>query len=750
MRAHDQRLCRARWLAVTLGGAALVTLPHCALMKMFCELQRNAERGDAVEIASYDVPTARAQPRFSAGAAAQDITPPPGYPTGGHGPAGGVARGYWMRLQAKAFFFEDRSGRAIALVSADLFAIPAGLHAKVARLAAEELSRTGLAIALPPEALILAATHTHQGPGNFMTARIYNQFGSSYSGFAPELLDFLARQIARAVVDAARDARAHLEPVELSVHVQRGNYALVRNRSPRTFTLNRNRDELLATLNAGVAPRECRPLPGEPLGDWDDLAECPRLRAIDRTLTIVKVARTGGPGAGVAAVLLFFAAHPTVLEADTPFYSSDFVGYAATGLQQRLGEPGRPVVVGFFNGAEGDVVTRRTRRDLRDAMKLGAAFKVLAEKTLALRPERVLRDPEIHVRAGVWHPLEEKQALCGSEARLAERPMFGAPALGGGEDDRTVLHQLGWSEGIRDRPRQGQGVKLPALDSQLVRAFRFSEEFAPKDTFPDTIPLVLADLGDLRLAAVPAELTTAQGYAIRHRLGSLPHGRLEIIGLANEYVSYCSSADEYAAQDYMGASTLWGPQEGPYLECRLAELAAGGERVVAGRVDGRSFWPGATPIERFGPAFTGDLQRPDEGLEKVLRDARGLPARHLPWFTWEEPLAGEAEGLKPQNRRVAIWQSRPGGWEEFRPGPGDPPEDDRGAGFLTLYLGGGRWAALWVRGLKHEDAGTFAFVAATPQGEVKCSEPFSLAPHSMGPDRVAGGRDCGMFKTTSR
>ena len=73
-----------------------------------------------------------AQGTIKAGAAWTDITPLPGLPTGGYGPAGAVTRGYWGRLRAVAFYFEDQSGRGLALVSTDLFAMPSALHQTVA------------------------------------------------------------------------------------------------------------------------------------------------------------------------------------------------------------------------------------------------------------------------------------------------------------------------------------------------------------------------------------------------------------------------------------------------------------------------------------------------------------------------------------------------------------------------------------------------------------------------------------------
>jgi neutral ceramidase len=400
-------------------------------------------------------------------------------------------------------------------------------------------------------------------------------------------------------------------------------------------------------------------------------------------------------------------------------------------------------VVAFFNGAEGDVTARRRRRDLLDAVELGEAFARAVAASLRAPPDRVLREPDIAVRAAAWHPAKSDEARCvegGDEARLAPEPKVGAAALGGAEDDRTPLHALGWRDGVRDRAFDRQGAKLPALDSRIVRGVRFSDEFAPPEAFPDEIPLAMASIGDFALAAVPVELTTAQGQLLRRRLG-LPHGRLEIVGLANEYASYCTTQDEYAAQDYSGASTLWGPDEGPFLACRLAELARAPEEV-ARRARERVFWPGTAPRDRFGREFTSTLARPDEGLENVLRDRDGLPERKLPWFAWEEALAAP-EFEQSGARRVSIRKARgDGSWRDL--------EDDAGSGFLTVYLGGVRWGAIWLSPLLRDDLlGTFSFEVSTG-GTSRCSSPFELAPGRPGPDRIGAASSCGAGLQQSR
>ncbi len=730
------------WLAVA-AGARLCTVcslallcAGCATLRMTGELQASMASGVPVDVDMYEVPAAHPQPKFSAGAAEVDITPPPGFPTGGHGPSGALARGYWIRLRARAFFFEDTSGHAVALVAADLFAIGGGLQAHVARLVNQRLARANLDVSLPPGAIVVAATHTHHSPGNYMTAPIFNQFGSSHPGFSRPLFDFLADRIAQAVVDAATQARRRTDAVLLRLYSGKAGHDLFRNRAPRTFLLNVDRERILSALEGDDASPLCVPMPGEVDGQWAELAGCPRLRAVDRALTILELVERTPRGDATAGAIVFVAGHPTALEADAPFYSPDIFGYASQELERRWGGP----IVAYFNGAEGDITTRRTVRDLMDVTILGER---LARETARIRsgPPIVIEAPRIGLQTRLIHVSERDQRTCGPAA-LADAPTPGFAVPGGAEGDRTILYDLGWREGVRGKPADGQGDKMPALDSPLVRPLRLSSLLAPPEMFPAWLPLSVVTIGPLRALTVPFEVSTAQGMALREAVGGpgALHGSVELIGMANEYGYYVATEDEYAAQDYMGAATLWGPHQGAFLACNAGRA----EPVSAGLVPARQFIPGAEPLEPFGPSFIGDvIHRADDGLHRVLLDSAGAPERHLPWFSWDEPgicgasLPPDQRGMPQTCRRVAIVRRTPDGWQPF--------EDDRGTRFFTAPLGArGPWSAIWLTPIleraarmqgriqssapKPRVSGRFAFVVYWNDRPWRCSEPFDLGP----------------------
>ena len=717
--------------AALIACFALSTaLADCAYLPTVRRLLNQGESGPKLPVQAYTVAAPQPSARFAAGAHREDITPPPGFPTGGHGPGGSLARGYWTRLYARAFFFEDEAGHTLVLVSCDTFAIPAGLKAEVARRVALEWGPKGIAI--PPESVIIAATHTHQGPGNYMTAKTHNQGGSSFPGFSCELFDFLAKKITAAIDGAINDSRQPDRQVELVMHTGRVDDDLVRNRSPRVFMLNHGAVDLMKALNPQEVP-DCvaERWPKEPTPDWD-IPGCPRLRAVDRGLTVLEMCDAAGTGRRIG-LLVFFAAHPTVLVPDAPMFSADFTGYAMARLERMpalatrcgsLTSNGPAPVAGFFNGAEGDITARRTQRNIRDVRKLGYRFATDIAGLLAEPPLWRETNPAIDVRSVTIKPAKEKP-VCDS-FHLAKSPVLGAAGLGGAEGDRLIFYDLGWREGVRDRARKGgQGPKLPAFDSKLVRAVQLTSALSPPDAFPRQIPVTLASIGKLEVAAVPVELSTATGQMIR-KDANAEHGRFEVIGLANEYQSYVASPDEYCAQDFMGAETIWGPQEGPYLACLVNRLRTqGGGSVTTGEVGTERFSPGPV-THKFGPDFSGDPRAlPDEELEVVLSDAQGVPERGLPWFSWYEPVRSIKEEFEATcARRVQIWRRDGADWT--------PLKDDRGAEIITMLLARKDvnnpsrrvWSAIWAHP-RYSPSAEYAFVVTGTGTAPQCSVHFT-------------------------
>lgn len=744
---------KRRFFEVIFSILAMAALTGCALLTKSAPL----------DVPSYALPSpAPFVDSFRAGVGKVDITPPPGFPTGGHGPGGSLARGAWTRLYARAFVFADEHGNVAVFVSCDLFAIPGGLTAQVASEVGLKWKKLGITI--PPEAITLAATHTHQSPGNFLTAAAYNEAASKYSGFSRELFYFLSRRIASAIDIAIDDAR---KSGKADLHVLEGTTTdfLQLNRSPRTFMLNA---DALSTMDA-LHPKvpECEPVheTGEARGDFD-LFDCPRRRATDPTLTVLRITRKDDLVGG----MVFYAGHPTVLDPPAPIYSSDFSGVAMSALEKNLRFSSSKPVFGFFNGAEGDIVVKRGVRDVREVVAVGTAFARNVEDLLKPAPlDRRLTlglTPVITIRGVELDTTLERDRECGGSS-FAKKPLMGAPALGGAEDDRTFLYGLGFKKGLLDVARNGQGGKLGALE--IIPGLPLTNLVAPPRKFPKKLPLRYVRIGNFVLATVPGELSTMAGRRLVDRLKGRDglNDKVVIVGLANEYTGYVTTADEYAAQDYMAASTLWGPGEADVFACRLEKLKAGSldstpaatEPIV---IKKKRYFPGHPPEEynsrmHFGPRGVGEERSAaDEELGEILLDHRGVPARGLPVVFWTETAADEEEEFgAAARRRVSVRRAGQSMERSVSPWAGEAPgseeiEDDHGTGFVTLIRKAPspkdstrEMAAIWLGPILddrfREDSYQFRIEFSNGDGQsvrICESEPFKASRESAtGPNR---------------
>jgi neutral ceramidase len=86
---------------------------------------------------------------------------------------------------------------------------------------------------------------------------------------------------------------------------------------------------------------------------------------------------------------------------------------------------------------------------------------------------------------------------------------------------------------------------------------------------PTTVPLQILRIGNLFICAPPSEFTTMAGRRLRDAIksvirasGIVPESQeiyITIAGLSNSYSSYVTTFEEYQAQRYEAASTIYGP-----------------------------------------------------------------------------------------------------------------------------------------------------------------------------------------------
>jgi neutral ceramidase len=695
-------------------------------------------------VPAYKVLPGPAPPHLLVGAASEDITPPPGFPMGGHSLAGRFSRGHWMRLRARAFYFRDTEGSSLALVSCDLYAIPAGLQQMVAASLHPKTGQSGKDVPdLSRDNLILTATHTHQSPGNYMSSEFYNEVASPYPGFSEELFKTLAKKIARAVARAAENAEKHPEGAALVVTTA-AVPTLVRNRAIHAFARNDRttvQDPILARGPLPPIKIDCQ----SEAPDHSDI--CLRYGAVDPEFTVLVARRRDG---AIPAVLVFGAVHPTVLSHDVSFYSPDLVGVAMRELERgTVTWPREPdMVAGFFNGAEGDVSPRWVRRDIDEVKKLGRRLAESVGKAVDDSSSRLVEGGLVRIRA--------VRAVAGQYAFCKSWPTPGVGTLGGGEDGRFVSFDMGWRAPYRRPPAKkswwgrrllrsvlrwirapNQGVKQPGFELSGMPLIDITQVLAAPDTFPREVPVTVARLGSLTFLAVPAELTTAMGRQIREDLAKVLSGdRTIILGLANEYLEYVTTEAEYDEQDYEGSSTLFGPKTG---QCYRDLLRGAAEKLKEGlskppprreyRVPSAEFQPGPKPMlgATFGAEYWGlDAEYHDQELKSVFAAATRLEPDLWPRLEWREE-GQDDESVKLLEKREDMWIT-----EE---------DDDRAHPAVATFLSDGTqqrraWDAYWFPDADHDSKAVHLFEVRLRNGALLCSEPFTIADIKTGRIRL--------------
>ncbi|MCG8469459.1 MAG: neutral/alkaline non-lysosomal ceramidase N-terminal domain-containing protein [Gemmatimonadetes bacterium] len=647
---------------------------------------------------------------FRAGIGRVDITPPPGIGLAGYGPEGRVAAGHRSRLYARALVLEDRTGERLALLVADLPLVSAILQRGTA-------ARLRPSDCLGADRLLLAATHTHAGPGNYMMASLINSGGSSTRGYDPAIVEFMVERLGEAVRRAVDD----LSPAVAAwgeTHV----WGLTRNRNLAAYLRNHPQASL---------PSPPRARPGRVLE--------PVHEAVDPAMTMLRVDRVVGPSTEPLSAFTIFAMHQTGNPSANDLYDGDIFALAERGLERHIDDRnGRPDPTGppravalFAVGSAGDVSPdwprprtcplprpKEIRRptgprapdpptvwdigspeELAYCVAEARAYVAHAGAELSGRAVALfdslggsLRDDYTLGRA-----FETTQLRDTGAPELCDPPRAGTSTIGGVADGYTRYHEwsflglapTGFEEGERARrdPKGCHGPKRPtggALQALLVG----------RTGLPHFAQLMIARIGPRLIGAVPWEVTTTAGVRIRATIadsaGSLAATLDDplLVTLSNGYLQYLTTPEEYAAQGYEGGSNVYGPRTAEFVASRLGRLARGlaaGVPVVD--VTPEEAEPGALadiyprpdpmrpPDRRVGPvaqagdtlvvrwddAFPGDLVPADGPMLSVESGPRVGPR----FVTWDDDPGLEVRALRRSGSTEYTWEAK---WTGCVPG----------------------------------------------------------------------------------
>ncbi|TQC46463.1 alkaline ceramidase [Rhodococcus sp. WS4] len=162
-------------------------------------------------------------------------------------------------------------------------------------------------------------------------------------------------------------------------------------------------------------------------------------------------------------------------------------------------------------------------------------------------------------------------------------------------------------------------------DAQAPKLVLVAVGLLPPDGWvPHVLKIQIIRIGGLFVVGGPAEFTIVAGLRIRRtvadRLG-VPLENVIFQGYANSYASYCTTPQEYDAQQYEGGSTLFGRYTLPAYQQGFAKLADGlrsGSEIPRG--------PAPRDLSQFQPYVGPGIDRDESPAGRVFGDVLTQPA----------------------------------------------------------------------------------------------------------------------------
>jgi hypothetical protein len=348
------------------------------------------------------------------------------------------------------------------------------------------------------ETILYTGTHTHSGPGS--------------------LADWQVEQLARAI----RKAHADRVPVRAGWGTRRV-LDVNRNRSIEAHLANHGFDLFYGQGDATDDPR------GEE-------------HARDTRLRILRVDRLDGtPLAG----WIHFPVHLTTSAPDVDIWDSDLAVAATHHLEAAVGAEGFTAL--YTNGALGDLMPRFDSYNRTAVMDLhGRRIAAKAIRAWTAAGTRLRRRVDVGVR---W----TRSCYCGQEIApgraVSDTPFWGLAFFGGSEDGASIFHEALSTEGRR----------LPESASHPVHGRKI---IVTRGIVHELVPEVhVVRVGDRLLLGAPGEPSVEMGRRFEAAVRpELPAGVTDpvVIGLANNYMGYLTTPEEYQMQHYEGGHTVYG------------------------------------------------------------------------------------------------------------------------------------------------------------------------------------------------
>ncbi|CAH0714659.1 unnamed protein product, partial [Brenthis ino] len=590
-----------------------------------------------------------------------------------------TGHGIHLRQFSRAFVLaDDNDSTRIVFVSIDAAMMGNGIRREVIKRLQKRYGDI-----YNENNVILSGTHTHSTPGGFLLDFL---FDLPILGFVKETYVAYIVGILKSIIIAHNN----ITPVRMEYGEAELLDANI-NRSPTSYL--RNPPEERAKYKYDV----------------------------DKTLAQIRFVT---PTNNIVGVINWFAVHPTSMNNTNRLISSDNVGYASILMEKALNGnntlPGKgSIVCAFASTNLGDVSpnTRGPRCEFSgkvcDQEKLKCdlpkercfasgpgrdmfeSTKIIATK-LFETAMKVLKEPgeDLTGPLGIIHqfvempkeevfPYDPVTETFNTSVRVGGcAPAMGYSFAAGTTDGpgafdfaqgTTTTNPL-W-DAVRDLLAEPTPEDVRCQRPKPILLATGRAKF-PYEWQPHIVSCSVARLGALALAAVPGEFTTMAGRRLRRALLAPAQAkRVVIAGLSNIYSDYITTYEEYQAQRYEAASTIYGPHT---LEIYLNKYIELAEALV----QNKKLDPGPTPPDfsdqlitlvppvlwdsaPWGHEFGDCVQQPqkyynyDDTVTAVFVSGhpRNSP-RHGRWFMAVERLQDERDDAWVTVATDADWETK--------------------------------------------------------------------------------------------
>lgn len=418
------------------------------------------------------------------------------------------------------------------------------------------------------ETLSISGTHTHSAPGGFIQYVLYQLTGT---GFVQETMDTLVEGTAQAILRAYQNLR----PGRLRMSEGLLFGANI-NRSPTSYLLN----------------------PAEELAQYKEHGDT------DKTMLQIMLESLDAEPVGL---LNWFAVHGTSMNGTNQLISGDNKGYASYLMEKHYNGnntfPGQGSFVAAFASTNlGDVSPNTAGPRCIDTglpcemvtstcnghMPLCVAFgpghdmfestEIIGRNQFQKALDLIQRQDATSLVRGRIRSRHSFVDLSSRNVTVANGTIvhtcsaaLGLSFAGGTIDGAGGLdfHQ-GMNSSVPLWKMVFGYLSLPDKEQAACQApkpimLNTGRVKLPYDWDPNTVPISIFQVGNLFILNVPSEFTTMAGRRLRKAVIEVLHEFeimdpvITIAGLANSYTHYVTTFEEYQAQRYEAASTLYGP-----------------------------------------------------------------------------------------------------------------------------------------------------------------------------------------------